>query len=96
MEKETWKNISIREKLQLINGTALIVAAIALYFISFLITLSIGFDIISAGATLLATGLALFGITGFVKNSMMQFETKIEKKLRRFEDIEEDRKYGQN
>ena len=93
MEKETWKTISIREKLQLINGTALIVAAIALYFLSFLITLSIGFDIISAGATLLATGLALFGITGFVKNSMMQFETKIEKKLRRFEDIEEERKY---
>jgi hypothetical protein len=96
MEKETWKNISIREKLQLINGTGLIVAAITLYFLSFIITLSIGFDIISAGATLLATGLALFGITGFVKNSMMQFETKIEKKLRRFEDIEEDRKYGQN
>ena len=93
MEKETWKNISIREKLQLINGTALIVAAIALYFISFLITLSIGFDIISAGATLLATGLALFGITGFVKNSMMQFETKIEKKLQRMEDIEQERKY---
>lgn len=93
MEKETWRIISIREKLQLINGTALIVAAIALYFISFLITLSIGFDIISAGATLLATGLALFGITGFVKNSMMQFETKIEKKLQRMEDIEQERKF---
>ena len=93
MEKETWKTISIREKLQLINGTGLIVAAITLYFLSFIITLSIGFDIISAGATLLATGLALFGITGFVKNSMMQFETKIEKKLRHIEDIEQERKY---
>ena len=63
------------------------------YFISFLITLSIGFDVVSAGATLLATGLALFGITGFVKNSMMEFETKIEKKLKRMEDIEQERKY---
>lgn len=93
MEKETWKSVSIREKMQLINGTALIVAAISLYFISFLITLSIGFDVVSAGATLLATGLALFGITGFVKNSMMEFETKIEKKLRKMEDIEQERKF---
>ena len=93
MEKETWKTISIREKLQLINGTGLIIAAITLYFLSFIITLSIGFDIISAGATLLATGLALFGITGFVKNSMMQFETKIEKKLKKMEDLEQERKY---
>lgn len=93
MEKETWKTISIREKLQLINGTGLIIAAITLYFLSFIITLSIGFDIISAGATLLATGLALFGITGFVKNSMMQFETKIERKLKKMEDIEQERKY---
>lgn len=93
MEQETWKTISIREKLQLINGTGLIIAAITLYFLSFIITLSIGFDIISAGATLLATGLALFGITGFVKNSMMQFETKIERKLKKMEDIEQERKY---
>lgn len=96
MEKENWKSISIREKMQLINGTALIIAAIALYFISFLITLSIGFDVVSAGATLLATGLALFGITGFVKNSMMEFETKIEKKLRKMEDIDEERRMEHN
>lgn len=96
MEKENWKSISIREKMQLINGTALIVAAISLYFISFLITLSIGFDVVSAGATLLATGLALFGITGFVKNSMMEFETKIEKKLRKMEDIDQERKMEHN
>lgn len=82
--------------MQLINGTALIIAAIALYFISFLITLSIGFDVVSAGATLLATGLALFGITGFVKNSMMEFETKIEKKLRKMEDIDQERKMEHN
>jgi hypothetical protein len=74
----------------------LIIAAIALYFISFLITLSIGFDVVSAGATLLATGLALFGITGFVKNSMMEFETKIEKKLRKMEDIDQERKMEHN
>lgn len=96
MEKETWKSISIREKMQLINGTVLIASAIILYFLAFIITMSIGFEIISAGATLLATGLALFGITGFVKNSMVDFEAKIERKIRKMEDIDQERRFEKN
>ena len=92
--KETWKNISIREKMQIINGTALVAAAIALYFIAFIVTLTVGFEIISAGATLLGSGLAFFGITAFVKNQMVQFESRVDKKIRRLEDIEEDRRYN--
>ena len=93
MEQETWKNISIREKMQIVNGTVLVFAAILLYFLAFVITLSIGFEIISAGATLLGTGLAFFGITSFVKNQMVNFETKVNEKLKRIEDIEQERKY---
>lgn len=96
MEKETWKSISIREKMQLINGSVLIASAIILYFLAFIITMSIGFEIISAGATLLATGLALFGITGFVKNSMVDFEAKIERKIRKMEDIDQERRFEKN
>lgn len=92
--KETWRNISIREKMQIINGTALVAAAIALYFIAFIVTLTVGFEIISAGATLLGSGLAFFGITAFVKNQMIQFESRVDKKIRRLEDIEEDRRYN--
>ena len=93
MEQETWKNISIREKMQIVNGTVLVFAAILLYFLAFVITLSVGFEIISAGATLLGTGLAFFGITSFVKNQMVNFETKVNEKLKRIEDIEQERKY---
>lgn len=92
--KETWRNISIREKMQIINGTALVAAAIALYFIAFIVTLTVGFEIISAGATLLGSGLAFFGITAFVRNQMVQFESRVDKKIRRLEDIEEDRRYN--
>lgn len=95
MEKESWKNISIREKMQIVNGTALVFAAIVLYFLAFLITLSIGFEIISAGATLLGTGLAFFGITSFIKNQMIQFETKMDRRIKQIEDIEQERKYEQ-
>ena len=85
MTNNTWKEICIREKFQIINGTLLVFSAIILYFLAFLLTLSIGFDIISAGATLLGTGLAFFGISTFVKNQMIHFETSINEKLKKLE-----------
>lgn len=90
---EKWKEISIKEKWQIINGTICVFAAIGLYFVAFLVTLSLGFDIISGGATLLATGLAFFGITSYIKNQMMEFETKVNKRMKQLEDIEQDKKY---
>lgn len=93
MNNETWKQISVREKMQIVNGTALVFAAIILYFLSFALTLTIGFDVISAGATLLATGLAFFGITSYIKNQMIDFETKVDKKIKKLEDMEQERKY---
>ena len=86
MNKETWHDISVREKMQIINGTALIFAAIVLYFVAFILTMTIGMEVVSAGATLLATGLAFFGITGYIKNQMIDFETKVNKRLREYED----------
>ena len=93
MNNETWKQISVREKMQIVNGTALVFAAIILYFLAFALTLTIGFDVISAGATLLATGLAFFGITSYIKNQMIDFETKVDRKIKKLEDIEQERKY---
>ena len=85
MTNNTWKEICVREKFQIINGTLLIFSAIILYFLAFLLTLSIGFDIISAGSTLLATGLAFFGISTFIKNQMVNFEAHINNKLKKLE-----------
>ena len=82
---ETWNKISIKEKMQIVNGTALIFAAIILYFVSFLITLEIGYNIIAAGSTLLATGLAFFGITSYIKNQMIDIQTKVDEKIKRLE-----------
>lgn len=84
--KETWKAISIKEKWQIINGTLLVVSAVVLYFVAFILTFTIGLEIVSAGATLLATGLAFFGITSFVKNQMIQFESKVNEKILEMEE----------
>lgn len=88
-----WNEIGAREKMQIVNGTALVFSAIILYFLSFLLTMTIGVGVISAGATLLATGLAFFGITSYIKNQMIEFETKVNKKMKQLEDIEQSRKY---
>lgn len=90
---ETWKEISVKEKWQIINGTVLVFSAVILYFVAFIVTLTIGFEVISAGATLLATGLAFFGITSYIKNQMVDFEVKVNKKMKQLEDIEQERKY---
>lgn len=71
--------------MQLFNGTVLVFSAVILYFVAFIITLSIGFEVVSAGATLLATGLAFFGITSFVKNQMIDFEARMNDKLKKTE-----------
>ena len=96
MTNHTWKEIGIREKMQLFNGTVLVLSAIILYFVAFIITFTIGFEVVSAGATLLATGLAFFGITSFVKNQMVDFEARMNDKIKKMEKDEqverEDRK----
>lgn len=88
-----WNETPIKEKMQIVNGTALVFAAIVLYFVAFIVTLTIGFEVISAGATLLASGLAFFGLNSFVKNQMIDFETKVNKRLKEIDDIEQQRKY---
>lgn len=87
-----WKDVTVKEKWQIINGTVLVFAAIALYFISFLLTMAIGLDVISAGASMLATALAFFGITSYIKSQMIEFRTEVQKKMRELEDIEQARK----
>ena len=76
-----WRDLGARDKFQLVNGTVLIAAAIVLYYISFIITLTVGVGVISAGATLLGTGLALFGIGSYFKNQLVNFESNLEKQV---------------
>jgi hypothetical protein len=86
MRGEHWREIGAREKMQIVNGTALVFAAIILYFIAFIFTLTVGYQIVSAGATLLGSGLAFFGITAFVRNEMVQLETTVDKKLKQYQE----------
>lgn len=91
----TWKDTPVKEKLEIINGTVLVAAAIVLYFVAFIVSLTIDLQVVSAGATLLATGLAFFGITAFVKNQLIDFEATVNKRMKKLEN-EEKRKGTDN
>jgi hypothetical protein len=83
--KERWKDISVKDKFQLINGTVCVMSSIVLYFIAFLITLTGTWQLVSGGAFLLGTGLAFFGITAYVRTQMAEIEIKVDKELRKIE-----------
>ena len=91
----TWKETPVKERFEIINGTVLVAAAIVLYFVAFIVTLTVQFQVISASATLLATGLAFFGITAYVKNQLINFETTVNKRIKKIEN-EEKRKDTDN
>ena len=82
---DKWKDIGIRDKFQIINGTLLIICSIVLYFLSFIMTLTIGMGVVSACSTMLATGLAFFGITSYIKNQMNEFETRMNHRVNELE-----------
>ena len=85
---EGWNDISIKDKMQIINGTLCVIGAIALYFIGFLVMLIGNMPLVSAGATLLAAGLAFFGIASYFKHKMSDFESEVGRRMNRLEEIE--------
>lgn len=95
METQTWRTTPIKERFQILNGTMLVFAAIILYFVAFIVSLTIHMEVITAGATLLASALAFFGLNSFVKNQMIDFEARVNKKIKRLEDFEQEKKYEQ-
>ena len=95
METQTWRTTPIKERFQIFNGTMLVFAAIILYFVAFIVSLTIHMEVITAGATLLASALAFFGLNSFVKNQMIDFEARVNRKIKRLEDIEQEKKYEQ-
>jgi hypothetical protein len=85
---EKWHEIGIKEKMQIVNGTSLTFAAIALYFLAFFLTYTVGYPVVSAGATMLGAALAFFGIMAFVKSQMIHFETSVDEKIKQLENKE--------
>jgi hypothetical protein len=60
--------------------------------VAFIVSLTIHYEIISAGATMLGAALAYFGIMSFVRNQMTHFETSIDERVKQIENKTNDTK----
>lgn len=78
---EKWNDVSIKDKFRLVESSVLFGAAIILYFLSFIITSTIGMGIVSAGLTLLATGAALIGVSMATHTAIMDMRSEVNNEL---------------
>ena len=76
-----FKDMEAKDKIQYSMSVLLIVAAIALAFTSFLITLTIGTGVLSAMALFLSSALGIYGISVYVKNQVQDMKTEVKNYL---------------
>ena len=83
-----WSDMEITDKIQYSMSVILIIAAIALAFTSFLITLTIGAGVLSAMALFLSSALGIYGISIYVRNQVQDMKTEVKKYLDNIKDKE--------
>lgn len=76
-----FKDMEAKDKIQYSMSVLLIVAAIALAFTSFLISLTIGTGVLSAMALFLSSALGIYGISVYVKNQVQDMRTEVKNYL---------------
>ena len=76
-----WKELPIKEKIKYCISIGLVSASIILGFISFFILFEIPGSVLGLEGIWLATALAVIGIGMYFHNSLVQFETKVNKRL---------------
>lgn len=76
-----WSDLEVKDKIQYSMSVLLIIAAIALAFTSFLITLTIGAGVLSAMALFLSSALGIYGISIYVRNQVQEMRTEVTRTL---------------
>lgn len=74
-----------KDWLQYCSALFLIVSAVAIAFVSFLLTLTIGGGVLCYIGEALGVALAIFGVTQYFKNQMVEFQTKVNDTLNKIE-----------
>lgn len=81
MTNQKWSELGAKDKTQLILAIVLIASSILLLFVSFIITLEIKSGVLAGSAEMLATALGLMGIGMYVKNSLIDLHTEVNKRI---------------
>ena len=80
-DNRKWKDLGVTDKTKLSLSVILIVASIALGFVSFIMLLEIPTSVIWLDMLWLSTGLAVLGISSYFHNELVQFQIKVNDRL---------------
>jgi len=92
MERQKWVDISVKERIQYFLAVLFGVSSVAIGFISFIILLDVPTSIIGISGLWASVSLACIGISMYFHNQMIDFQTKVDKKLQRLKYTEENEK----
>lgn len=86
MTKESWTTLDITNKIKLSLASILIIASIVLGFVSFFVLNTIPNSVLAIDGEWLATACAILGISMYFHNSLVNYQTKLNKEIK---DIDE-------
>ena len=81
-----WKDLGFADKMKFSIASVLVFSSIVIGFASFIWLAMIPTSVISLSGLWLSTALAILGISSYFHNELVQFQGKINDKLKRIED----------
>lgn len=88
-----WKDLGFGDKMKYSIASVLVISSIVIGFLSFIWLAMIPTSVIALSGLWLSTALAIMGISSYFHNELVQFQGKINDRLKRIEDentVEED------
>ena len=81
-----WKDLGFGDKMKYSIASVLVLSSIVIGFASFIWLAMIPTSVIALSGLWLSTALAILGISSYFHNEMVQFQGKINDKLKRIDD----------
>lgn len=86
MENNNWSSLDITNKIKLSLAAILIIASIILGFVSFFVLNRIPNSVLAMDGEWLATACAILGISMYFHNSLINYQTKLNKEIKDIDD----------
>ena len=87
MAKESWKDISIKEKFQYILAAMFGVASVVIGFVAFIILLEVPWNVTGISALWASICCGIVGISLHFKSEMMEFDTQVKQRLNDIDNV---------
>lgn len=87
MAKESWSSLDITNKIKLSLASILIIASIILGFVSFFVLNTIPNSVLAMDGEWLATACAILGISMYFHNSLVNYQSKLNKEIKDIDNV---------